>query len=611
MTSNKQFEELMESVNSGIIVIQEEIIVYANSYIAKRFGASKTELIGKHHLDFVHPDVHKDVNSQFNSLLYSKKPLKGFVTKIINAKGETRIVDINSAPTLFNNTPARIFSIKDITEKEKIKEELTRSEKQFRSVLENVALVGLMLDEEANIIFANDYLLNITGYQRDEVIGKNWFDIFINIEGTREEVIEVFKKTVKEKNLVTKYENPIITKNGRKRLIRWSNTSDISKDGRIIATSIGEDITDQKEQEKKLKESEEKYKALFENANDAIFIMKDEMFIDCNRKTCEMFGVKREEILNHPPYKFSPEFQPDGRESKEKAHEKINSAYRGNPHFFEWKHMKLNGDLFDAEVGLNTIVLKNEKYLQAIVRNITEKKEQERNIVRKNKDLDFLYSTSQILSKTSDPVTFGEKLIESIEKVFKYENIAVIIVDEVSQNLIPLVISAHGKGKNFLEKDKQYILSKQLKVGEGIVGWVIKNGKSVCLGNIHKDKRYYAMRPNIKSELCVPLIAGRKVIGALNVESKISDAYNENDVQLLNSLAGSAAILLENLKLLEKVKEYSITLEEKVKKRTRELELKNVELDNSLKVFVGRELTIKRLHNEISKLEKELKKLKN
>jgi len=125
---------------------------------------------------------------------------------------------------------------------------------------------------------------------------------------------------------------------------------------------------------------EVKFQTLFEKANDAIFLMTEDIFVDCNPKTEEIFACSREEILNSHPYDFSPEYQPDGQPSKEKALEYISAALDGKPQRFEWTHARLDGTEFDAEVSLNRIEIDSKVLLQAIVRDISERKKYEQQI---------------------------------------------------------------------------------------------------------------------------------------------------------------------------------------------------------------------------------------
>ncbi|MCW8850499.1 MAG: PAS domain-containing sensor histidine kinase [Melioribacteraceae bacterium] len=139
-------------------------------------------------------------------------------------------------------------------------------------------------------------------------------------------------------------------------------------------SALAESLNKLEKKDYQLVEKELYYRTLFESAEDAIFIMDGDLFVECNPKTLDMFNCKREDIINKSPVIFSPEIQHNGRLSTDMAMEKIKLAQAGNPQFFEWIHKRLDGRFFNAEVSLVQIKLENTNLIQATVRDITNRK---------------------------------------------------------------------------------------------------------------------------------------------------------------------------------------------------------------------------------------------
>ncbi len=131
---------------------------------------------------------------------------------------------------------------------------LLETEARFRDFLDAVQLVAVMLDLEGNIIFCNKFFLQLTGWKREEVLNKNWFDIAVP-DAYKERVISAFNAVVE--GHMPHYENPIITRNGEMRQIVWDNTVLNDYEGKPSGTaSIGIDVTEHREVEEQLRQAQ-------------------------------------------------------------------------------------------------------------------------------------------------------------------------------------------------------------------------------------------------------------------------------------------------------------------------------------------------------------------
>lgn len=124
-----------------------------------------------------------------------------------------------------------------------------------------------------------------------------------------------------------------------------------------------------------LRHSEQRFRDLFDNSPDPCWLIENGVFTDCNHAAVRMLGyTRRDDILQHPS-RLSPEFQPDGRPSFEKAEEMIQLALRDGVTRFEWEHFRADGSSFPVEVTLARLSLQGHDVLYCVWRDITERKQ--------------------------------------------------------------------------------------------------------------------------------------------------------------------------------------------------------------------------------------------
>jgi phosphoserine phosphatase RsbU/P len=162
-----------------------------------------------------------------------------------------------------------------------------------------------------------------------------------------------------------------------------------------------------------LRDSEARFRTLFESANDAIILIRDDLIVSCNRKTQELFGCPLDEIVGRSLISFSPLVQPAGVMSDEAHAQRMLLALDGEPQFYEWRHSMLCGTPFDAEISLNRLELHGEPYLQAIMRDISERKKTELVLLdntRIKRELEIAQEIQQSLLPEEPPRVAGVRI---------------------------------------------------------------------------------------------------------------------------------------------------------------------------------------------------------
>jgi PAS domain S-box-containing protein len=139
---------------------------------------------------------------------------------------------------------------------------LMESERRFRMLLEAVRMIAIILAEQGDISFCNDYLLQLTGWRREEILMRNLCDLFVPPEQYSP---EVYRARFAAGLIPSDHENEIFTKHGVRRLISWSNIILFDETGKRVGTAgIGQDVTDSRRVEEALRSREEKFRQIAE-----------------------------------------------------------------------------------------------------------------------------------------------------------------------------------------------------------------------------------------------------------------------------------------------------------------------------------------------------------
>jgi len=160
------------------------------------------------------------------------------------------------------------------------------------------------------------------------------------------------------------------------------------------------------------------------------------------------------------------------------------------------------------------------------------------------------------------------QIVELIHHILAYYHVHAFLVDEVSKEAI--FRAGSGEAGRLIEEQG----GVRLKVGEqGIIGWVAGSGLPLLVNDVSQEPRYvpHEALPDTRSELAVPLKIGLRVIGVLDVQSDELNAFDLDDVAVLQALGDQVAIAIENARLFEELEEHKATLEERVRERTEDL----------------------------------------
>ncbi len=362
--SQKRLQTILEAVQTGVMIIdaQSHTIADVNPVAIQLIGRKKEEIIGRFCYDFICPtekgkcpltDLNKVMDSSECILLAAEDEkipiLKNAV--YIELEGKQHIVE-------------SFFDISHIKEAEKA---LRESEERYRDLFENSSDLIQSIRADGSFIYVNRAWRETLGYNEEEVTHLTLNDVLH--PSTKSHCMEKLKRIIGHDKPGT-IETIFLTKDGREVVLEGNMNCKYNNGDVVACRCMLRDITERKKAEEEIRKSEEKFKTLFMNANDAIYIYDDigGKIKEVNDVTSEMLGYSREELLNMSPRDFN------SQEYAALLSERLKELKRKGKAIFETIYVGRIGKQIPVEISSKIIDYKGKKAILTISRDITERK---------------------------------------------------------------------------------------------------------------------------------------------------------------------------------------------------------------------------------------------
>jgi len=360
--SEERYRSLVELSPDGVMVHAKGRYVFANPAGLKLFGATNPEdLIGRRVLELVHPDSHDTVRQR----LRVGERLDIRQVKILRLDGHTTEVEVAATPITYGGQPAIQVVLRDITERKQAEAALIQAKEEWERTFDAVPDLIAILDKDHVITRVNKAMADFLASAPEKVLGRTCYHL---VHG-RDEVPDFCPHAAV---LATgQAANTIVEEFGQ--ILDVTVSPIFAPDGRLIGgVHVARDITEKKRGEEALRESEERYRSLFEN-NHAVMLLIDPVtgaIVDSNPAASAYYGFSRDELRGRRITDINT-LDP------EQVTEMMRQAQAETSRHFEFKHRLADGEVRDVEVFSGPIRIKGRELLYSIVHDITARKEAE------------------------------------------------------------------------------------------------------------------------------------------------------------------------------------------------------------------------------------------
>lgn len=261
---------IIDDSRDGIALVQGNRLIFANAAFCSIFGYGVKEILGKPFLGLVAPADRNLIRERAAKMFAQKSVPTRYTFRGRRKDGSIIVVEVSVSLVAEHGFEPMILAFcRDATRRVTLERELREERDKLQKYLDIAGVIFVVLDARGRVALINKKGEEIFGYKSEDILGKNWFSHFIPA-GERQAVRAVFRDLITGKREPAEYyQNNILTRAGKKRIISWHNTILRDNSGRITATlSSGEDVTERVRAQKALAQSEERFRTVADFAYD-------------------------------------------------------------------------------------------------------------------------------------------------------------------------------------------------------------------------------------------------------------------------------------------------------------------------------------------------------
>ncbi len=429
-------------------------------------------------------------------------------------------------------------------------EQKNKYEADYHSLFERVPVGLYRTTPDGRIVEANSTLAEIFGYASpQEMLEVNAADLYAASDGHTE-----WLKQFSESEGQLSVETPFKRKDGS---VFWA--TDITRavydhtgrlkyyEGSLI------DISQRKKAEQELQEQQRSISTLLRNLPGMAYrcINDADWTTDFVSEGClQLTGYRPEDLTNNKKIAYK---QLIHIQDRERVWAEVQEAVaHGQPFQLEYRITTANGQekwVWEQGQSIGTDS-HGRAILEGFITDITERKRAEAFLHRQTTQLSLLNDIAKQIVTSQDANEILNKTVKLIQENFGYHHVAIFMLAPFTEEL-----EMNARAGQFVEL---FPKEHRLKLGQGMVGWCAQHNRTLLSNDVASDEHYinfYPERITTRSELSIPLHVEGRVIGVLDIQSPRLDAFDQNDIRVMETLADQIAIGLENAKLLTEIRQ--------------------------------------------------------